>query len=259
MHSLFKVILKQILTMKIILPLLLILISAPVFSQRPGVKQPVKENGNYHELRIKPTVPPYGLVKIKALIQKIKTNDEDETAGLDKKTYELLSIREKFTYTMIHAESFSQNCDAMPPIKNEDKKIFAYIADAFEEHEWSERQTTFLSSNRDSVIEFMRESMGRTKRVGVNFKKAIIEINAKEMIPDLIAVYNAATAIKDLDLLSVMMQLMKDNEYEPFLLSGSYKKMYAEDASYQSYLNYNKANADLIIKRATEFYNAEKK
>jgi hypothetical protein len=245
--------------MKLTLSLLLFLFSVPVFSQRPGVKQPVKENGNYHELRVKPTVPPYGLVKIKALIQKIKSNDEEETAGLDKKTYESLSLREKFTYTMIHAESFSQNCDAMPPIKNEDKKIFAYIADAFEEHEWSERQTAFLSSNRDSVIAIMRESIGRSKRVGVNYKKAIIEINAVEMIPDIIAVFNEATAFKDLDLLTVMMQLMKENEYEPFLLSGSYKKMYAEDASYQTYLNYNKANADLIVKRATEFYNAEKK
>jgi hypothetical protein len=245
--------------MKLTHALLFILFSIPVFSQRAAVKQPVKESEAYHELRVKSTVPPYGLVKIKALIQKIKVNDEDETAGLDKKTYESLSLREKFTYTMIHAESFSQNCDAMPPIKNEDKKIFAYIADAFDEHAWSERQTAFLSSNRDSVIEFMRESIGRTKRVGVNYKNAIVEINAKEMIPDLIAVYNAGTTIKDLDLLSLMMQLMKDNEYEPFLLSGSYKKMYAEDASYQSYLNYNKANADLIIKRAMEFYNAEKK
>jgi hypothetical protein len=218
-----------------------------------------KESQSYHDLRVKPTVPPYGLAKIKALIQKIKSNDEDEIEALDKNIYESLSLREKFTYTMIHAESYSQNCDAMPPIKDEQKKIFAYIADAFEEHNWSERQTKFLSGNRDSVIALMRESIARTKRVGVNFKQAIIEINAKEMIPDLIAVYTANKAIKDLDLLTVMMQLMKDNEYEPFLLSPSYKKMYAEDASYQSFLNYNKANEDLIIKRATEFYNADKK
>ncbi len=52
---------------------------------------------------------------------------------------------------------------------------------------------------------------------------------------------------------------MKDNEYEPFLLSGSYKKLYAEDTSYQNYLNYSKANEELIIKRATDFYNADKK
>jgi hypothetical protein len=93
--------------------------------------------------------------------------------------------------------------------------------------------------------------------VGVNFKQAILEINAIELIPDLIAVYNEKK--KDLDLLTVMMQLMKEEEYEPFLLSGAYKKLYADEENYQSYLSYNKANEDLIIKRAMEFYNAGKK
>jgi hypothetical protein len=60
-------------------------------------------------------------------------------------------------------------------------------------------------------------------------------------------------------MLTVLMNLMKDNEYEPFLLSGSYKKLYAEETSYQSYLTDSKANEDLIIKRATDFYNADKK
>ena len=239
--------------------LTLLFVFSFLVSSAQRVSSANKESQTYHDLRVKLTVPPYGLAKVKALIQKIKSNEEEEMEALDKNIYESLSLREKFTYNMIHAESFSQNCDAMPPIKDEQKKIFAYIADAFDEHNWSERQTKFLSGNRDSVIALMRESIARTKRVGVNFKQAIIEINAKEMIPDLIAVYNANKTIKDLDLLTVMLQLMKDNEYEPFLLSGSYKKMYAEDASYQSYLNYNKANEDLIIKRATEFYNADKK
>jgi hypothetical protein len=85
-----------------------------------------------------------------------------------------------------------------------------------------------------------------------------LEINAREMIPDIIATYRAGK-VKDLDLLTVLMQLMKDNEYEPFLLSGSYKKLYAEETSYKTYLNYSKGNEDLIIKRSTDFYNAIKK
>jgi hypothetical protein len=244
--------------MKIILSLLFLLFSSTVFSQRRGKRAVVKEDPTYHALRIKPTVPPYGLVKITELIKKIKSDDEENEA-LNQKDYDALSLREKFTYNIIHAESYSQNCDAMPPIKNEDKKIFAYLPDAFDEYDWSERQTKFLSSNRDSVIAFMKESMTRTKRAGVNFKQAMLEINAKEMIPDIIAAYRANKTVKDLDLLTVMMLLMKDNEYEPYLLSGSYKKLYELETSYQSYLNDNKANEDLIIKRATDFYNAEKK
>jgi len=243
---------------KIVLSLFFILSSIAAFSQRTGVKKGSKEHQSYHDYRRRLTVPPYGVVKVKALIPKIKSDDEDNEA-LSAKDYESLSFREKFTYHMIHAESYSQNCDYIPPPKNEQARIFAYIPDAFEEFAWSERQTKFLSSNRDSVIALMRESMARTKKAGVNFKQAIVEINAKEMIPDIIATYKANTAVRDLDLLSLLMLLMKDNEYEPFLLSGSYKKLYAEDTSYKSYLDYSKANEELIIKRATDFYNADKK
>lgn len=245
--------------MKIILCLFFVLFSLAVFSQRRPVKKEISTaNPSYSALRVKLTVPPYGIVRIQELIKKIKS-DEEENKAISHKDYDALPLREKFTYNMIHAEAYSQNCDYMPPAKNEQQKIFAYLPDAFGEYAWSERQTKFLSGNRDSVIEFMKESMGRTKRAGVNFKQAMLEINAKEMIPDIIATYRANTKVKDLDMLTVLMNLMKDNEYEPFLLSGSYKKLYAEETSYQSFLNDSKGNEDLIIKRATDFYNADKK
>jgi hypothetical protein len=242
--------------MKFTLSLLLVFCSLSLIAQRPGKRQ-VDEDLVYHAVRVRLTVPPYGLTKIQALIKKINT-DAGDNKPLGQKDYNALSLREKFTYNMIHAESYSQNCDAEPPETNGDKKIFAYLPDAFGEYAWSERQTKFLSGNRDSVIAFMKESMGRTKRAGINFKQAMLEINAREMIPDIIATYRAGK-VKDLDLLTVLMQLMKDNEYEPFLLSGSYKKLYAEETSYKTYLNYSKGNEDLIIKRSTDFYNAIKK
>jgi len=244
--------------MKIILSLLFMLVFVSAFPQRVARKTTDKVSQAYHDYRRRLTVPPYGILKVRALLPGIKSDKEDNEA-LQAKEYDGLSLREKFTYHMIHAESYSQNCDYIPAPRDEHLKIFAYIPDAFNEFSWSERQTKFLSAHRDSVVALMRESMARTKKVGKNFKEAILEVNAKEMIPDIIAAYKANKAEKDLDLLSLLMLLMKDNEYEPFLLSGSYKKLYAEDTSYQSYLNYNKANEELIIKRATDFYNAEKK
>ncbi|MEI9811123.1 MAG: hypothetical protein WDO16_26365 [Bacteroidota bacterium] len=243
--------------MKLILSFLLLSYSFIAYTQEDGVwRRASKESEAYHQYRIKPTVPPYGLAKIKGLIAKIQVDEEDNEA-LKPAVYEALSLREKFTYHMIHAESFSQNCDAMPPIQDEHKKIFAYLPDAFDEYAWSDRQSAFLKSNRDSVIAFMKESITRTKRAGVNFKHAVIEINAKEMIPFLVETYNAGK--KDFDILTLLMNLMKDNEYEPFLNSPSYRKLYSDDSSYMSYLVYNKGNEDLIIKRATGFYNATKK
>jgi hypothetical protein len=231
--------------MKLIFSFIFFFCSFFLLAQSDGEWKPAsKESEAYHEFRIKPSVPPYGLAKVKDLIKKIKSDEEDNQA-LNKNAYEALSMREKFTYHMIHAESYSQNCDAMPPIQNEHKKIFPYIPDAFDEWDWSERQTKFMSSNRDSVIALIRESITRSKRVGVNYKQAILE--------------KGSIKTKDLDLLTVMMVLMKENEFEPFLASPSYRKLYAEDADYRAYLIYNKANEDLIIKRATEFYNANKK
>lgn len=243
--------------MKFVFILVSVFISTISFGQEGQEwKEASKESQAYHEARMKPTIPPHGLAKVRALIKKIKTNNDD-MAAMDLNSYMALSLREKFTYHMIHAESYSQNCDATPPIQDEHKKIFANLPDAFDEYAWSERQTKFLSSNRDSVIAFMKESIGRSKRVGLNFKQVIIEINAWQMIPTVISTYNIAK--KDHDLLTVLMLLMRDNEYEQFLASGSYKKLYSEEARYDAYLNFNKANADLIIKRATDFYNAVKK
>jgi len=239
--------------MKRILPLLSLLFSFPLFAQDDMEwKEASKESQAYHAYRIKSSEPPYSITKIKGLIKKLKSN-EDEDMVMDQKVYLALSLREKFTYHMLHGESFSQNCDAMPPIQDEQKKIFAYVPDAFDEWAWSERQTKFLSSNRDSVIALMKECITKTNRVGVNFKQAILEINAREMIPFLIKVYNVNK--KDHDILTVLMHLMKDNEYAPFMTSSSYKKLFGENSNYQEFLNYNKANEELIIKRATEFYN----
>jgi hypothetical protein len=244
--------------MKLILSFVALFFFCSLFAQEDSTWKEFKkelQREAYHDLRLTSTVPPYGLAKIKGLIKKIKSDDEGN-AALSRKVYDALSLREKFTYNMIHAESYSQNCDMMPLVEDEQKKIFGYLPDVFDEFAWSDRQTKFLHNNRDSVIALMKESITRTKKVGVNFKEAIIEINAKEMLPILVTTYNVTK--KDHDILTLLMLLMKDNKYEPFLTSMSYKKLYGDEDNYQSFLIYSKANEDLIIKRATEFYNGSR-
>ena len=219
-------------------------------------KEASTESQAYHEYRLVITKPPYGLQKIINLISKVKMRD-DETEKIPDKVYASLSLRERFTYHMIHKESYSQICDPEEPIQDEQKKIFAQTVLAWDEREWSERQIKFFNDNRDSVIKLMSESISRSKCVGLNFKDVIIELNANEMIPLLIKTYNISK--KDHDILTVLMLLMKDNNYQPFLSSASYKKLYGEVGNYRSFLNYNKANEELIIKRATDFYNGVSK
>jgi hypothetical protein len=239
---------------KIVAILVLVTMGNICFAQEADVyPEPSKETVAYQEYRQKATRPPYGLEKVQLLIKNIA--ETDESSALKQKDYLSLSLREKFTYHMIHAEAYSQNCDAMPPVLEAEKKIFAQLPDAFNEYSWSERQLNFLNANRDSVIALMTESIGRSNRIGVNYKRAIIEINGKEMIPLLISTYNRDH--KDKDILTLLMILMKDNEYVPFLTSPSYKKLFADqETSYRAFLNFNTANEELIISRANNFYNA---
>src|SRR6185369_10495733 len=106
-------------------------------------KEASPESQAYNEYRLYTATPPYGLQKIYGLIKKIKA-DEDGNEALAAKTYNSLSFREKITYNMIHPEEYSQNCDAMPPIQDEQKKIFAQLPDAFGEIDWSDRQRKFF-------------------------------------------------------------------------------------------------------------------
>lgn len=87
----------------------------------------------------------------------------------------------------------------------------------------------------------------------MNYKLAISETNGRELIPLLISTYKKER--KDHDILTLLMLLMVKGEYAPFMSSPSYKKLYtSEQSSYDAYLNYNQANEDLIIQRATAYY-----
>ena len=74
------------------------------------------------------------------------------------------------------------------------------------------------------------------------------------MIPFLISFYNEKK--KDGDILTLLNLLMLQNKYEPFMASPTYDKLYKEGSDYIAFIVYNKANEDLIIQRATQFYNA---
>lgn len=224
------------------------------------------ENGLYMdpaaiEMRSKMTIPPYGLTKVKALIAKIIPEEDNETTdasinAIPATDFSRLSLREKFTYTMIHAELYAQNC-AIPEYQTQvDKKIFGTLLDGFNETSWSQRQIDFLNENRDSVMKLIQESVLRSKRMGVNYKHALVEINAWEMITFIIDY--AKKTPKDKDALTLLMLLMKRGEYQEFTTSTSFKKLYGDNSNYYAYLNYNKENEALIFKRALNYYKDRK-
>jgi hypothetical protein len=209
------------------------------------------------------TEPPYGLEKVKALIGKLQLVDEPEggdagTKALDKKTYAALSLNEKFTYHMINPESYSQNCDILPLQPKKAERIYGTLRQVFGEYSWSDRQEDFFKNNRDTVTKLMKTVIEKNRSVGNNFKEAIIDMNATEMIPFLINFYNQDK--KDHFILTTLLLLMQKNQYPEFINSTGYKKLYGGDRANEDVYNaphlvYNKANEDLIIQRATKFYN----
>lgn len=234
--------------------ILLIALLSPtlLFAQEDEMFKPASpESQAYHEYRLKTTTPPYGLSKVKALVANLK----DDNPAITSQQYHALSLREKFTYHMIHAESYNQNCDIPPIIQEEQKKISGFLPEAFNEANWSTRQLDFLTGNRDSVMAIIKESAERSKRIGLNYKHALVEINAVEMIPYLISYFQRDR--KDMDILTVLLLLMRKADYEPFKSSSSYTKLYGNEASFYNTLNYNKANEDLIVERATGLYKSK--
>ena len=205
----------------------------------------------YRAFRHEASTPSYSTAKVKALIKTIKV-DKDDGRTLSLKQFNALSTQEKFTFVMLHGEDFAQNCDEMPAIIDEEKKIFAYTPGAFDdEATWSDKQLAFLKNNRTKVIELLRATIKAQQRVGVNLKQAIMEIKANELVPDLIATYNRDH--KDHDILTTLMLLMKEDGYMPFFDSKIYEDLYGDDDNYQTFMMATPANQKAILGFAASF------
>ena len=101
----------------------------------------------------------------------------------------------------------------------------------------------------------MVECIKKENQVGLNFKRVIEYLNAKEMLPLLVNTYNNGR--NDHGLLTVLMLLMKEGKYPPFLATQLYQKLYAnENASYKSNTEFNSENESLILELATSYHHA---
>lgn len=221
--------------MKRLLALCLIAATASSLFAQEGMDGPPasSESRKYNRFRHQGVEPTWGLAKIKAVVKGLK-EDEDMNRRVSDRIFNSWSLEEKFTYTMIHGEDFSQNCDVMPEIQDEHKKVFAYFPGAFYDHAaWSERQRNFMQKNRTKVVDLINKTIVAKKRVGNNLKNAILELNAVETIPAMAAVYNRDK--KDHDILTLMMLLMRESKYQPFLRSSAYKKLYGSEENWRSF------------------------
>jgi len=229
--------------------------SLSAFAQGPDSVSP--STRSYHKYRFEMTKPSFGLAKVSRLVATLKPDSEDNRR-LSAERWNSLTPEEKFTYCMIHGEDMMQNCDVMPWLEGEQHKVFAYLPGAFDSEEagWSERQRSYMKAHRGEFIRLLRSTFQARHRVGANLKGAVVQLNAVELIPDLIKVYNYDR--KDQDILTVLMLLMKEGKYQPFLSSATYKKLYGNGANYQAFVEANPGNQKLMFDRAMGFYRSRR-
>jgi hypothetical protein len=213
------------------------------------------------------TQPSFGLRKINALIdsaralklREMHSGQRDKQAMifvptlLSEEVYNTLSLREKFTYNMINPESYWQNCSITFSSwsANQIPARLPIVSDLFT---WSERQSHFFAAHRDSVMKFIKIDGQSNHRLGLNDKNVIVMLNAGEMIPFLQKCYRNT---RDCQILTVLMLLMDNNHYPPFVQSDLCKKLYVGNRFQisQHALDRNKDNEAYLLGLATNFYN----
>ncbi|WP_128331332.1 hypothetical protein [Apibacter sp. HY039] len=216
----------------------------------------------YQDSRLKEAVPSYALSKVEKLISKLKQSSEslnqdtkNDISKLSDKDFEKLSVKEKFTYTMLYPESVSKNNLNIPAISDEENKIFGYLPDFKSNKKWSDRQISFLTSNKKEVIALIKESCLKDKFIGLNYKKALVKVKAIEAIPFLIDFYKYKDS-KDKDILTALSLIVKDGRYFHYIRANIYKDLYGNDDKpvEESYIDDTASNEEYILKTASNFY-----
>ncbi|RYZ93238.1 MAG: hypothetical protein EOP06_01700 [Proteobacteria bacterium] len=237
---------------KALLVLILPLASTLCGAQSVSASDVSAATRKYRVYRLVMTEPSFGLARVKAIIKQIKPKEQGDGELAATAAWAKMSTSERFTYSMIHGEVSTQVCDSPPWVTGEETKIFGALTAYFSEQNWSDRQRAFLKANRREVVRLMRSTIGSHRRVGVNLKDAIVNLGLYELIPDISKVYLRDR--KDNDLLTVMLILMKDGKDAAFAKTITYQKLYGPDANFTSYIDANRANQDLVVKRAMAYY-----
>jgi len=198
------------------------------------------------------TLPPYSYKKIDSLIRKVLKETIGQPVVLPPDIYTGLSLREKFTYHMINAENFGQNCN--PESGHDNNKIYRKLTGHFQQLWWARRQWDFFKDNRDSVVRYMNECISATHTIGDNFKWVIVRLDLREMIPALLTTY-ASQTMKDHDILTALMLLMRQAGYQDLLVTSVYKKLFEDKTNPYSYVTFSTNYERQVTRCAIEFYN----
>lgn len=222
---------------------------------------PQKEDLKYYNNREKLSYPPFGLRKIRKLIKaemrKIPRDYpvDDFNVGITDSKFEKLSLEEKFAYCLIHPEIYSQNCAESIYFFEPQNKIFGELTSSYPLQGWSDRQITFFETYKKDNLVLFEKTLNNTGHFGMNLKVFLLEIDAWEEIPFLIDYYSSHP--NDNDVLTILLGLMKNNDYANLLNSGFYKKLFDNDDYLERWIFASQANKDMILALANDYYQSK--
>lgn len=205
------------------------------------------------EKRFSFTIPPYGYEKVKKLTKEADTDKHSFVANpLRDSVLSTLSPEEKFTWCMAFPESFMQICTVFF-YDSVQYKILRYLPISSLEASMSQRQREFLKENRALTIRLMGETIHDSVFVGYNYKKQIKELHAVELVPQVISNYKKTG---DKDLLTLLIELLEKDQYQPWLDSEISQEMNkkTETRSFRKSALFSSSKAYSILKYATERY-----
>ncbi len=193
--------------------------------------------------------------------KKDTTGDHEFIVGnikLSNSDFESLSPSEKFIYAHQYPESYMQTCGLLDIVKDM-SMLPANIPFLFDGERMSERQIKSLQDNRDTAIACLDRCIDFRSHIPLAYKRTIIEINAWEFIPSILRLEERINksekqALKDPYVYSLLMVMMKDNEFGEFIQTNIYKTLYGSGSGYRAKINFTPAIRNQLIDLANKFY-----
>ena len=146
-----------------------------------------------------------------------------------------LTIHQQFSKHISAPERYGQNCagysDRLPRRLAEARMISANLPPEIEGYTWSDRQLDFFKRNRDSALVWMRNEIGSTHTVGMNFKQIIVALNGVELIPDLLIEMDRESIAGRHDdaIYTVVMLLMNRGDFAPWMQTKLFWRLYGRE------------------------------
>lgn len=169
-----------------------------------------------------------------------------------------LTASEKFIYAHQYPESYMQSC-GLYDLAKDMSKFYANIPYLFDGTRKSERQRKSLHNNRDTTIASLKKCINFHTYIPLAYKQTILDVNTWEFIPDILRLEgrmnkNNNETPKDPYIYSLLMVLMKNNDFVEFKKISIYKSLYGPDSGYRANVNFTEAVRNQLIDMSGKFY-----